>query len=187
MLLAVILVVAAVEQELAGADGARTLCCGIGPVEAAAATAAALAGAQARAVVHLGIAGMRAGAGLQLLDTVIGDEAVYEDRAARSSPARLRPDPRMLAAAQRALPAAAVRSIGTSARVGGTSECAVEAMEGYAVLRAAQLAGVPAIEVRVISNEIAESDRARWRFDEAFAAIAALTGGLVQEVRGCVS
>ena len=27
-------------------------------------------------------------------------------------------------------------------------------MEGFAVLRAAQMAGVPAIEVRVISNEI---------------------------------
>ena len=187
MLLAVILVVAAVEQELAGAGGAATLCCGIGPIEAAAATAAALARSKVDAVVHVGIAGMRADAGLQLLDTVIGDEAVYEDRAARGGPPRLGPDPRMLAAARRALPGAAVRSIGTSARVGGTSGCGVEAMEGYAVLRAAELAGVPAIEVRVISNEITESDRARWRFDEAFAAVAALTGGLVEEVRRCVS
>src|SRR5919206_69607 len=56
-------------------------------------------------------------------------------------------------------------------RDGGTTGCEVEAMEGFGVLRAAQLAGVPAIEVRAISNEIEETDRARWRFDDAFAAI----------------
>lgn len=130
---------------------------------------------------------MRADAGLTLLDTVIGDEAVYEDRAGRRGCPRLAPDGRMLLAARRALPAAAVRSIGTSARVGGTSACGVEAMEGYAVLRAAELAGVPAVEVRVISNEIGEPDRARWHFDEAFAAVAALTPRLVAEVRACLS
>ena len=34
-------------------------------------------------------------------------------------------------------------------------------MEGYAVLRAAALAGVPAVEVRVLANAIGEPDRAR--------------------------
>ena len=48
----------------------------------------------------------------------------------------------------------------------------VEAMEGFAVLRACELAGVPAVEVRVVSNEIDEPDRALWRFDEAFALLA---------------
>ena len=43
--------------------------------------------------------------------------------------------------------------IGTSARVGGTHDVDVEAMEGFAVLRACELAGVPAVEVRVVSNE----------------------------------
>ena len=38
----------------------------------------------------------------------------------------------------------------------------VEAMEGFGVLRAAALAGVPAVEVRAISNELGEEDRARW-------------------------
>jgi futalosine hydrolase len=45
-------------------------------------------------------------------------------------------------------------------------------MEGFAVLRACELAGVPAVEVRVVSNEIGEPDRARWRFDEAFGLLA---------------
>ena len=43
-------------------------------------------------------------------------------------------------------------------------------MEGFAVLRAAALAGVPAVEVRASSNAIDEPDRARWRFDEALRA-----------------
>ena len=64
-----------------------------------------------------------------------------------------------------------VLPIGTSGRVGGTAGCDVEAMEGFAVLRAAELAGVPALELRSVSNAVAEADRARWRFDEAFAAL----------------
>mgnify|MGYP002621079614 CR=1 FL=1 len=64
-------------------------------------------------------------------------------------------------------------------RAGG---CDVEAMEGFGVLRAAQLAGVPAIEVRVISNVIEEADRRLWRFDDAFTAVAALTPCLVARI-----
>ena len=45
-------------------------------------------------------------------------------------------------------------------------------MEGFAVLRAAALAGVPALEVRAVSNEVDEPDRARWHFDVAFEALA---------------
>ena len=42
-------------------------------------------------------------------------------------------------------------------------------MEGFAVLRACALAGVPALEVRALSNEIGEPDRARWRIDDGLA------------------
>jgi nucleoside phosphorylase len=45
-------------------------------------------------------------------------------------------------------------------------------MEGFAVLRACALAGVPAVEVRAISNEIGEPDRSRWELDTALAALA---------------
>ena len=45
-------------------------------------------------------------------------------------------------------------------------------MEGFAVLRAAELAGVPALELRAISNDVDEPDREKWRFEEAFAALA---------------
>jgi nucleoside phosphorylase len=177
-----ILVVAATQLELAGADGAATLVCGIGPVEAAAATARALAAERPDAVLHVGVAGAR---GISELQLVIGSEAVYEDAAGGALalvPARVLADATLVEAMQRALPEAPVLPIGTSARVGGTSGCAVEAMEGFAVLRAAELAGVPAVEVRVVSNDVDEPDRGRWRFDDALAALAAALPRLLAEL-----
>jgi futalosine hydrolase len=176
----VILLVAATEPELQGAAGADTLVCGVGPVEAAARTAAALAAARPDAVLHVGIAGARS---FETAAFVIGSEAVYCDAddprwIALRAPAA----PELVEAARRALPDARVEPIGTSARVGGSSGCEVEAMEGYAVLRAAALAGVPAVEVRVLSNAIGEPDRAKWRFDDARAALAAALPKLVGEV-----
>jgi len=165
----VILVVAATERELSGAEGAAVLACGIGPVEAAASTSRALSEALPRALLHVGIAGAR---GLEPPQLVIGSESVYEDaRGGALVPSSVRPDAELLERAQRALPEALVRPIGTSAHVGGTSACSVEAMEGFAVLRAAALAGVPALEVRAVSNDVNEPDRANWRFDDALAAL----------------
>jgi nucleoside phosphorylase len=116
---------------------------------------------------------------------VIGSEAVYEDALIGGLvPARVQPDPRLVDAARRALPDARVLPIGTSARVGGTSECEVEAMEGFAVLRAAKLAGVPAVEVRAVSNEIDEPNRGRWRFDEALGALDAALPKLLSALDG---
>jgi futalosine hydrolase len=176
----VILVVAATDRELAGADGAPTLACGIGPVEAAAATARALAELRPEIVLHVGIAGSR---GLPAPALVIGSESVYEDARGPLVPGRVEPDAGLVAAARRALPEARVLPIGTSARVGGTSACDVEAMEGFAVLRAAQLAGVPAVEVRAVSNEIDEPDRAQWRIDDALAVLAAAVPRLLAELQ----
>ena len=167
-----ILVVAATERELAGIDGAQTLCTGIGPVEAGLATAFALVESRPDAVLHIGIAGSR---DLEPPALVLGSEAVYCDvlDAASTMPRveRVEPDAALLSAARRVLPEAHVRPIGTSGRVGGAKVCDVEAMEGFAVLRAASLAGVPALELRAVSNAVDEPDRARWKFDEAFAAL----------------
>jgi nucleoside phosphorylase len=168
----VILVVAATERELAGIDGAQTLCTGIGPVEAALTTAFALMESRAHGVLHIGIAGSRT---IEPPALVLGSEAIYCDVLDASSTLprveRVAPDANLLSAAQRVLPEAHVLPIGTSGRVGGGAQCDVEAMEGFAVLRAAQLARVPALELRAISNAVDESDRARWRFDDAFAAL----------------
>lgn len=175
-----ILVVAATSDELRGAGAAETLACGVGPVEAAARTAAALTRSAPDAVLHVGIAGARA---FDEPRFVIGAEAVYCDADdERWIPLRIAADERLVAAAQRALPDAEVAPIGTSARVGGSHGCDVEAMEGYSVLRAAAHAGVPAVEVRVLSNTIAEPDRARWRFDDAKARLAAALPSLIAEL-----
>jgi nucleoside phosphorylase len=165
----VLLVIGATERELAPVMGARTLVCGIGPVEAAAATARALAGEPPDAVLHVGIAGAR---GLPPLSVVLGAEAVYCDATGPLVPARVLPDTALLERLRAVLPDAVVRPIGTSARVGGSHGVDVEAMEGFAVLRACELVGVPAVELRVVSNEIDEPDRSRWRFEEAFATLA---------------
>ncbi len=184
-----ILVVAATDRELAGGGAWMTLCCGVGPVDAAIHTALALERHHPRAVVHVGIAGARRATGLVPPQLVVGTESVYCDLTVpeRFAPHRLAADGRLLEAACRALPAAARRAIATSGAVGRTSGCEVEAMEGFAVLRACALAGVPAIEVRAISNEIEQSDRAVWQFDEAFAAIVAATPILVEELAACVN
>jgi nucleoside phosphorylase len=178
---AVIMVVAATDEELAGVpDGTRAEVCGVGPVEAAARTARAIAVHAPDAVVNVGIAGARA---FDAPRFVIGSEAVYCDADdPRFFELRLAADERLVAAVARAVPEARREPIGTSARVGGSSGCDVEAMEGYAVLRAAGLAGVPAVEVRVLSNAIGEPDRARWQFAEAKAALAGALPRIVEEV-----
>jgi futalosine hydrolase len=176
----VLLVVAATEAELRGADGVETLVCGIGPVDAAAATAAAIAERKPDALLNVGLAGCRRGCGLEPPQLVLGAEAVYEDAAGVLVEARVQADARLLELARRALSDAHVLPIGTSARVGGTSGCAVEAMEGFAVLRTAALAGVPALELRAIANEIEEADRTHWRFGDALAALEAVLPTVVR-------
>jgi len=160
-----VLIVAATERELCGQEG---LVCGIGPVDAAAATARALAEARPDALLHVGIAGAH---GIEPPTIVIGSEARFCDSDSALVESRVLPDARLLAAARATLPGALCLPIGTSARVGGTNSCDVEGMEGFAVLRAAALAGVPALEVRAISNDVGEPDRERWRFDDALGAL----------------
>jgi nucleoside phosphorylase len=181
----VLLVTAATEAELSGAGETPTLVCGVGPVEAAARTAADLARSRPSALLHVGIAGART---FDAPAWVVGGEAVYCDADdPRWIELRVEPDPALVRAAVAALPDARVAPIGTSARVGGARSggvdgCEVEAMEGYAVLRAAALADVPAVEVRVVSNAVGEPDRSRWRIDEALSELAARLPTLIQAV-----
>jgi futalosine hydrolase len=169
-----ILLVTATERELGGLDG---LVCGIGPVEAAAATARALAADPPDAVLHAGLAG---GVELETGTLVVGTESVYVDLAAAIPVvAHAEPDPRLLAHAREAFPESPALPIATSAAVSETrasnsllQSLRVEAMEGFGVLRACELAGVPALEVRVISNALGEPDRARWELERGLEALA---------------
>jgi futalosine hydrolase len=170
-----ILLVAATDRELCGHDG---LVCGVGPVEAAAATARTLALRSFDAVLHVGLAGAR---GVPVGSLVVGTEAVYCDLSAEWPVVeRVAADPGLVAAVAAALAAESQTPIHTSATVGGARKSPrdrvshaplVEAMEGFGVLRAAELAGVPAVEVRAISNELGEPDRAKWNLTGALEAL----------------
>jgi futalosine hydrolase len=162
-----VLLVAATDIELCDRPG---LVCGIGPVEAGVTTARQLALETPGAVLHVGIAGAH---GITPGGLVIGSESSYSDIEAEIPVVdRLEPDAVLLAALREALPEALSLPIGTSAAVGGARDVRVEGMEGFAVLRACALAGVPAIEVRAISNELAEGDRSRWRIGRALESLA---------------
>jgi predicted 5'-methylthioadenosine/S-adenosylhomocysteine nucleosidase len=169
-----VLVVAATERELALIDGLETFCCGIGPVEAALQTARELQERRPEAVVQVGIAGSRT---LEPPALVLGSEAVYCDVLDPGSTfprvERALPDAALLERVRAALPEAHVLPIATCGKVGAGTGFDIEAMEGFGVLRACELAGVPAVELRAISNSPGEPDRALWRFDDAFAALAA--------------
>jgi futalosine hydrolase len=59
-------------------------------------------------------------------------------------------------------------------------------MEGFSVLRAAELAGVPAVEVRVVSNKPAQVDRGLWRVEDALARLGEIVPPLLEELALCV-
>ena len=187
---AVLLLVAATQRELCGHDG---LVCGVGPVEAAVATARALALHRFDAVLHVGLAGGRE---LAVGSVVVGTEAVYRDLSAEWPVVdRVTPDASLYERVRIALPDAAATPIHTSAAVGASGDTVssgllVEAMEGFGVLRAAERAGVPAVEVRVVSNEIGEDDRSRWQIGAALdaleVALPKLVGAAVDVAPGSV-
>jgi nucleoside phosphorylase len=163
---------------------------GVGPVEAAAATARALALAAPAGVLHVGVAGAT---GLAPGTLAIGVEALYRDiGAAIPVVARSLPDARLLAAVRAALPNAPVLPIVTGAAVSGPRAphdhgLELEAMEGFGVLRACELAGVPGVEVRAVANEIGEENRDRWRLGEALEALAGELPGLLAAAEAAVA
>jgi futalosine hydrolase len=188
----VILVVCAVAGELQGfaRDGVTVLETGVGPVEAALATARALATGTYRALVNAGIGGGfrgRAAVG----DIVIVETEQYVELGREDGEPLILPGGRtlatgasssaaFLAAARERIPASAFGSGITSATI-TTSDAravaldaryapSVESMEGFAVLHAAAAAGVPAIEVRGISNLVGDRATSGWDFRSGSAA-----------------
>jgi futalosine hydrolase len=156
-----VLLVAATDLELCDVEG---LVCGVGPVEASIATTKALAETRPRAVLHVGVAGGRR---LTPGALVVGTESLYVDLFAEFPVvSRAMPHEALVRAAQTALPEAIALPIATSASVSGPArgshDFRVEGMEGFGVLRACEVAGVPAVEVRAVSNELGEADRALW-------------------------
>ena len=173
-----VLVVAATELELCGHEG---LVCGVGPVEAAAATARRLRGARPDAVLHVGVAG-----GRKLIpgSLVLGTEAVYVDIAAGVPVVdRVQADRELLSTLQDLFPDAVSLPIATSAAVSGADlphDLRVEGMEGFGVLRACALGGVPGVEVRAISNDLGEGDRERWQIHRGLEVLSEVLPSMIE-------
>jgi futalosine hydrolase len=180
----VILVTSAVGKELAffrPQPHVEMLVTGVGPVEAACAVSRALAQGPYDLVVNAGIAGAFQGVAeigegvvvsedfLQLdietgVQIALPEGAHIIDRASSD-----------LTLVDRLVELGfkSVRGI-TVPRVTATDSTAadlanlgagVETMEGFAVLRAAEIAGVPAVQVRGISNIVCDRARSRWNFE----------------------
>jgi futalosine hydrolase len=60
-------------------------------------------------------------------------------------------------------------------------EAVGEAMEGYGVALAAQRFGLPAAELRAVSNLVGPRDRGAWQIPRALAALSAAAGALIEE------
>jgi futalosine hydrolase len=58
----------------------------------------------------------------------------------------------------------------------------VETMEGFAVLRSAEVAGVPAIEVRGISNIVCDRQNSRWDFSAGVQGVERILNALLSLV-----
>jgi futalosine hydrolase len=184
----VVLVVCALSAELRYVrvrPDVAILACGVGPVEASIATAAALARNRYTAVVSAGIGGayrevaavgeavliaeevfanfgLEGGGSLALPDGASLVDRVRSDAGLLSRCASLVPADMHLG---RGLTVSCVTTTDATALHLRTSYATdVESMEGFSVLRAAALAGVPAIEIRGISNFIGARASSAWDF-----------------------
>lgn len=180
-----ILVVCALRAELRGVTlpaGVEIAESGVGPVEAAVRTAALLATGTYRAVVNAGIGGAFRGRA-RLGEGVIVAEERLADFGLEGGGRLTLPDgarlverafaaDELLAAVEK-LPYRTVSGLSvvsvtttdaTAQRLSAAYESDVESMEGFAVLRACEQAGIPGIEVRGISNYVGARERAEWDF-----------------------
>lgn len=179
-----ILLACAVAKELpfwTPREGVEVLITGVGVVEAAIAVTHRLAQQRFKLVVNAGIAGAYEGAAKIGSGVVVSSERLELDR--EDGTAIALPDgERMVDAVSSCEPllAAKLASAGfptlrgmTVSRVTTTEATAqrlaamgaqVETMEGFAVMRAAELAGIHTLEVRGISNRVGDPARSGWDF-----------------------
>jgi futalosine hydrolase len=183
-----ILISCAVGKELAffqSVPHVEMLVTGVGPVEAAAGVSRALAQSPYDLVISAGVAGALEDVA-EIGEGVVISEEIFEVNLENGAPLSL---PEGACVVDRAgsdlllvdrlveMGFKSLRAI-TVPRVTATDNTAqrlralgvgVETMEGFAVLRSAEIAGVPAIEVRGISNLVCDRARSRWDLDAGIA------------------
>ncbi len=195
-----ILLACAVDAELAfwePRDGVATLVTGVGPVEASCALTAELCRYPYRLVVNAGLAGAFDGAARVGEGVVVADDAMeiaLENGAPLKLPhgertvERARSDAELVAHLRgagfpvvRGITVARVTSSEQTARRLATElRAQVESMEGFAMLRAAERLGVPAIEVRGISNRCGDRASSTWDFDAGISGLRRIARALFE-------
>ncbi|MDL2344143.1 futalosine hydrolase [Deinococcus sp. MIMF12] len=193
-----IVVATAVEAEGLRDLPADVVVSGVGPVAAALVTASALGRQRYDLAVSAGIGGAYPGSGLEPGDLAVSSRIVQADLGAWDGSAFLGLDALGLSVlpgeahagvfevwdGAEALAARLGAAYGptltlgtvTGSRGGAQAWAArhpgalTEGMEGAGVAHAALLAGLPALEVRGVSNPVGPRDRAAWRIPEALAA-----------------
>lgn len=164
---------------------------GVGPVNAAHAVTLFLAKTGARAIVVCGVGGAYPASGLHVGDVVCAASERYGDLGATSpsgfldmkalgfavveTPTPLFNEiPMQVFPVERRVPFVTVSSCTGTDRIAREIQertaGAVESMEGAAIAHVAHLHGVPAGEVRGISNIVTNRDTTTWRLKEAAAA-----------------
>ncbi len=201
-----ILVICAVAAELRGftRDGVDVIAVGVGPIEAAIGTLCALAAKPYELAVNAGIAGAFAGRAAVGDAVAVTDERYAElgreDGGELSLPGGLQletacaSDAELLARYRAAEPAVVFgpgltsATITTSAQRAATLAAnyapATESMEGFAVLRAASAANVPAVELRGISNLVGDRSQSQWNFRAGSAAAVRALEAFLDVVKG---
>jgi futalosine hydrolase len=203
---------AALGARCLAAPEVRVVVAGIGRTNAAAATAEALTEARATgapfaAVISTGIAGALPGSNLALGTVVVADACIYAEEGIALPEGqgdmrvlgfplgdfegnRVPVDGALLVAFRALGPACEIATVATCS---GTDAAALsvrtrtgamaEAMEGAAVVHAARRVGVPAIEIRSISNTTGDRATQRWDISAAFAALQRVGDALVNFAR----
>lgn len=198
-----ILIACAVGKELAffhHAAHVEMLVTGVGPVEAASSVSRALAQSSYDLVISAGIAGAFEDAA-QIGEGVVVTDEMFELDLETGLPIALPEGASVVNRARSDLTMVdrlveqgfrAVRGI-TVPRVTATDSSAarlrafgvgVESMEGFAVLRAAEIAGVAAIEVRGISNVVCDRKNSRWDFAAGVRGVERILNALLPLVAG---
>jgi futalosine hydrolase len=194
----------AVIQGLKQDKNFQVLVAGVGPIAAAANTAKALAAAEYDLAVSAGIGGGFPGkaavGSLVVANEIIAADLGVETPEGYSSldelgfgSTRIQVEAGLLNNVAGALQAAKlpvhVGPVLTVATVTGTAEsaaklaarvpgAAAEAMEGYGVALAAQIWGIPVLEIRAISNLVGPRDRTAWRIEKALEVLTSASSAL---------
>jgi futalosine hydrolase len=172
-------------------EGVEVLASGVGPVEAALTTVAALMRRPYSAVINAGIGGAFPGQG-EVGDAVLVGSEMLAGLGLEGGGRLSLPDGAQLIDCAEADAALLARCAGsglrtvrgvtvstitttdeTAERLCSRYDAVVESMEGFAVLRAGTVAGVPALEVRGISNYVGDRAKSAWNFELGARATAA--------------